>query len=110
MPSVPQPPAAASAIESSSQLPKPRIKQTGAPNDSNKGISDFRLGRASTDPPRSPARALATHGPEPGPKCPIQFPKQVGRGDWAGGVPFPGFWDSDSSLPTTLPGVVELGT
>lgn len=43
-------PAAAPAIESSSQPLKPLGKQTGAPNDSNKDIRDFRLSRASVDP------------------------------------------------------------
>lgn len=50
--------------------------------------------------------AWATHEPEPGPKCPIQFPKQVGLGWGEDPSQVPGA--ATSLCPGTLPGVVEL--
>ena len=61
----PQRPALACVLESCSPPPKPRGKQMGAPNDSEKGIQDVRPG---APPPRS------TLGPGLGPGSSLRDP------------------------------------
>lgn len=103
--------AVASGIESRSQPPKPRGKQMGAPNDSNKGFRDFRPARASVrpPPPTSPPSHLSPSSPSQalGPPSPPRtrawtevshvVPKASGAGR---GVPFPVSCSATPRLPS----------